>query len=198
MRYELDDNRFLIGNNCTVCFLYRDLLQTRYETPFVWNHCTYDNLIWLSRFWNDIEWEAQDFTPIYMQGDEMRKRSGITLPSLTNNDVWRVLRLFAKNGEEFLTCFPHFGCFGQSSEQMWRRARRMLKAIDEGKKPLFILAKEYPIEGYTRSQLEAVEEDESIVLCDFPHGHRFLPKWTATNVALPNLIERGYVKAVEE
>lgn len=196
MRYELDSNRFLIGNNCTVGFLYKNILQKPYETPFTWNYCTYSGLIWLPRHWSDIDWERQDFTPTLMSTEEIRRRGGATTTN-PNCNLWHTITIVSKNNGEFLTCFPHFHEWSQNTEQIHRRAARMLDAIKAGRKPLFILAKNYGWPPYTVYELAALAADDNIVLCDFSEGV-IQPDQIAREIALPNLIERGYVKAVEE
>lgn len=196
MRYELDSNRFLIGNNCTVGFLYKNILQKPYETPFTWNYCTYSGLIWLSRHWSDIDWERQDFTPTLMSTEEIRRRGGTTL-AIPSCKTWHAMVIASKGNGEFLACLPHFQEWGQTNEQIYRRRERMLNAIKAGRKPLFVLAKSNTEPPYATHELDAMAADDNIVLCDFSEGV-IQPDQIAREIALPNLIERGYVKAVEE
>lgn len=98
MKYELDSNRFLIGNNCTVGFLYRDIFKKQYETPFVWNWFSYDDFTRFTLYWNEINWWEQDFAVRRMAGEDLRRKSGFKLQPSTNNDFWMTMRLVSESG----------------------------------------------------------------------------------------------------
>lgn len=73
----------------------------------------------------------------------------------------------------------------------------MIDAIENGKKPLFIFARDCAEKHFSTQHLDIAANNNDIVFCDH-EGVCRETEWIAHNVALPNLIERGYVKAVEE
>lgn len=190
-RYTLDERYFLVGNNCTVGNVYKDILQKPYETPFIWNWLSYDDFTRLTLFWKDIDWKRQDFTPTMMKGDELRQRCNFLLCS--QNDNWWTVRLRARSGEEFFPVYPHLqDGNGGGLQQMQRRHARMVEALEHGRKPLFILARDCTESGFNERQLGVAAANERIVLCDYS-GDLVITKQIAWDVALPNLIERGFI-----
>lgn len=194
-RYTLDERYFLVGNNCTVGHIYKDVLLRTYETPFVWNWFSYDDFTKLTLFWDDIDWKRQDFVPRLMDGDELSKRCHFKLQS--KYDKWWTVCLNARDGEELFTCYPHLSLDsdgrGIGLEQLLKRRERMLNSLDGGKRPLFILARDCTENGFNPRQLDIAYSDGRIVLCDYT-GASKLTRSIAFEVALPNLIERGFVR----
>ena len=50
-------NEILIGNNCLVGFIYRDILKYEYQTPFIWSRIWNDDFIKLLEHNKEIDFE---------------------------------------------------------------------------------------------------------------------------------------------
>lgn len=196
MEYRLRDDCFLVGNNCGVGWVYKDILQKPYETPFVWNYLTHDIMFNLSRVWDDIDWRTQDWTPREVGSLKamQEKYDGCyaTRPDFPI-ELWWDLTFHSGNGETIPMLLPHLdlrdGAEGHG--KLARRVERFMEIL-ETKEPVFVFTRNYDYKHWTDEQTEVVAADPRCVLCDFD-GERLPAKYMAHSVVLPKLLEKGFI-----
>lgn len=201
VKYKLRDDCFLVGNNCAVGWVYKMLLQLPYETPFVWNYFTHEQMFRLSRVWDDIDWKAQEWTPrevgSFKEMQTLYDGFFATRPNFPI-EMWWDLKFHANDGQCVKMLLPHLdlrdGAEGHG--KLARRVERFLKAL-ETKQPVFAFTRNYDDKHWTEEQERIIAEDPRCVLCDF-QGKAIPAKWMASSVVLPKLLERGFIKTVEE
>lgn len=196
MEYKLRDDCFLIGNNCGVGWMYRDVLKKPYDTPFAWNYFNHDDMFRFARLWDDIDWHAQDWKPHELGSfNAMRQRYDGFFATRKGFPIekWWDVSIRATNGETVTTLLPFmdFREGGDGFPKLERRVERFMGVLEK-KNPVFIFMRNCDDKHWTDGQKDAIKADSRCVLCDY-EGDKRNGKWTTWNVVLPSLLEKGMV-----
>lgn len=199
MEHKLRDDCFLVGNNCGVGWMYKDVLKKPYDTPFAWNYINHGDMVRFARLWDDIDWHAQDWKPHELGSFEKMRENyeGFFATRDFPLDKWWDMYFHARNGETVKVLFPFldFREDGDGFPKLERRVERFMVLLEK-KKPVFIFMRNFDDRHWTDEQKAAIKTDDRCVLCDY-EGERHYGKYTTKNILLPMLVERGFVIETE-